>query len=305
MAGSTIWLRTPEAREQQQAGSGEGKGLVANTVRKRIGNAKQFFEDAVSRELLNRNPFANLKGSVGSNRERDYFLSREDAARITEACPDHEWRLIFALSRYSGLRCPSEHLALRWSDINWARGTMIVRSSKTARYEGKGSRTIPIFPELRAALNESWEQSQPGDDRVITRYSGAGKNLRTTFQKIVRRAGLDPWPKLFQNLRASRATELANEHSAHVSAAWLGHSTAIAAKHYWQVTEADFEKARAEVDPSGAKAKKSETPEAQQAHAGSRMASQASPPAQKKTPGNVRFPEVFHDFQWAILDSNQ
>lgn len=26
-------------------------------------------------------------------------------------------------------------------------------------------------------------------------------NLRTTFEKIVRRAGLTPWPKLFHNLR--------------------------------------------------------------------------------------------------------
>ena len=48
---------------------------------------------------------------VNRNRKRDYFLTREDAAKITDACPDHEGRLIFALSRYVGLRCPSEHLA--------------------------------------------------------------------------------------------------------------------------------------------------------------------------------------------------
>jgi len=48
---------------------------------------------------------------------------------------------------------------------------------------------------------------------------------------------------LFQNLRASRATELASEHPAHVAAAWLGHSTLVANKHYWQVTDADFAKA--------------------------------------------------------------
>jgi len=44
-------------------------------------------------------------------------------------------------------------------------------------------------------------------------------------------------------LRASRATELASEHPAHVAAAWLGHSTLVANKHYWQVTDADFAKA--------------------------------------------------------------
>ena len=49
-------------------------------------------------------------------------------------------------------------------------------------------------------------------------------------------------PKLFQNLRASRATELAAEHPGHVAAEWLGHSTAVAQKHYWQVTDADFDR---------------------------------------------------------------
>ncbi|MEX2188557.1 MAG: hypothetical protein WD875_17245, partial [Pirellulales bacterium] len=33
------------------------------------------------------------------------------------------------------------------------------------------------------------------------------------------------------------------EYPAHVAAAWLGHSTLVAHKHYWQVTEADYERA--------------------------------------------------------------
>jgi hypothetical protein len=57
------------------------------------------------------------------------------------------------------------------------------------------------------------------------------------------------WPKLFQNLRASRTTELAAEYPAHVAAYWLGHSTLVASKHYWQVTDADYE--RANVQPTG------------------------------------------------------
>ena len=58
-----------------------------------------------------------------------------------------------------------------------------------------------------------------------------------------RRAGVSSWPKLFQNLRASRATELAAEYPGHEAAEWLGHSTAIAQKHYWQVTDANFARA--------------------------------------------------------------
>jgi hypothetical protein len=57
------------------------------------------------------------------------------------------------------------------------------------------------------------------------------------------KANVVPWQKLFQNVRASRANELAAEYPAHVAAAWMGHSTAVANKHYWRVTDADFDKA--------------------------------------------------------------
>jgi hypothetical protein len=60
---------------------------------------------------------------------------------------------------------------------------------------------------------------------------------------LITSAGVKPWPKLFQNLRASRATELAAEFPAHVAADWLGHSTMVAQKHYWRTQDSDFEKA--------------------------------------------------------------
>ena len=68
-------------------------------------------------------------------------------------------------------------------------------------------------------------------------------NLRTQLQRIIRRAGLKPWPKLFHNLRATRETELAEEYPLHVVCAWIGNSKAIAAKHYLQVNDAHFEQA--------------------------------------------------------------
>ena len=63
---------------------------------------------------------------------------------------------------------------------------------------------------------------------VISRYRASNANLRTQLMRIIKAAELTPWPKLFQNLRASRATELAAEHPGHVAAQWLGRSNAIA-----------------------------------------------------------------------------
>ncbi len=237
------WLKTPAARCNRYAENDASTGLAPNTVRKRISNAKQFFQDAVDREMLNRNPFAKLKGSVGGNRRRDFFVTQEMTQCVLDACLDGQWRLMVALARYGGLRCPTEIVALRWCDIDWHQKRMTVYSSKTEHHEGKASRLVPIFPELLPFLEAEWQAADEGQTYVITRYRERTANLRTQLQRIIARAGHEPWPKLWQNLRASRATELANTFPAHVAAAWMGHSKEIANKHHWQVTEEHFEQA--------------------------------------------------------------
>ena len=57
------------------------------------------------------------------------------------------------------------------------------------------------------------------------------------------RAGVASWPKPFQNLRASRETELARAFPLHVVTEWLGNTPQIALKHYLQVTDEDFARA--------------------------------------------------------------
>jgi hypothetical protein len=79
-----------------------GQGLAENTVRRRCGMAKHFFRVAVRRGLIPSNPFEDLKASVKGNAKRLYFISREEAEKVLEACPCPEWRLIFALCRYGG-----------------------------------------------------------------------------------------------------------------------------------------------------------------------------------------------------------
>ena len=69
------------------------------------------------------------------------------------------------------------------------------------------------------------------------------KKYSTRLKKIITRAGLKPWPKLFQNMRATRQTELSAQFPLHVVCAWLGNSAPIAQKHYLQVTEQHFAEA--------------------------------------------------------------
>jgi integrase len=217
--------------------------VSTNTARRLAGRAKQFFRFAVRKKAIPSNPFDDLKTNVGSNPERVHYITRDVATTVLAACPDAEWRLLFALSRYGGLRCPSEHLLLRWADVDWARGRMLVRSPKTEHHEGGDARSVPIFPELLPYLRDAFEAAEAGAEFAIARYRHSNVNLRTQLMKIMRRAHVTPWPKLFHNLRSTRQTELEEQYPTHVVCAWLGNSVAVARKHYLQVTEEHFEKA--------------------------------------------------------------
>ena len=218
-------------------------GLQENTARKHIAVAKLFFGTAVKKQLITSNPFSGLKATILPNTERFHFITREDIEKVIKACPNAEWRLIVALSRYGGLRCPSETISLTWKDIDWEHGRIRVRSPKTEHHAGGESRVIPMFPELRPYLDAVWEEAQPGAKYVITQYRDKTQNLRSRLLDIIWAAGLKEWPKLFQNLRSTRETELAEEFPMHVVCKWIGNSQPVAAKHYLQLTDEHFERA--------------------------------------------------------------
>ncbi|MGE4002282.1 MAG: tyrosine-type recombinase/integrase, partial [Planctomycetaceae bacterium] len=177
------YLKT-SAREHRYGDSGSEEPLDAATIRKRISNAKQFFGDALERGLIEANPFAALKGANVGNAARQFFVISDMTAKILDACPDSQWRLIVALCRYGGLRCPSELVGLELTDVDWEAERIRVRSPKTEQHEGKAERIIPLFTELRSHLEVAWDEAPVGATHFITRYRDATQNLRTTFQKI-------------------------------------------------------------------------------------------------------------------------
>ena len=83
------------------------------TAGRAIKRARQFFKAALRDKLVTENPFADVKASGQPNKERQFHVDRETIYRVIASAPSAEWRLIIALARFGGLRCPSEHLALR------------------------------------------------------------------------------------------------------------------------------------------------------------------------------------------------
>lgn len=237
--------------------------FARTTAAKTIKRARQIFKAAVRKGILATNPLADVKAGSEENRDRMHFVSRDIAEQVIAACPDAEWKAIFALARYGALRCPSELAELKWGDIDFKGDCMMqVRSPKL---KGKKTylRAVPIFdevyPHLAALYDEACQRhdfEDPKlwkDEKVIPR-ARHGHNLATQLNRIIiKGAGIKPmippkgrkdpkgkndktdigqaWPRLMQNCRSSRQSELLENPALDIVLVceWLGNSPAVAA----------------------------------------------------------------------------
>jgi hypothetical protein len=169
------------------------------------------------------------------NESRTFYVDLDTTRQAINMAPDSQWRLIMALCRYGGLRCPSEVLALKWAHVDFEGNRLTIPHCKTRK------RVMPILPELRPDLEDCFDPEQV---RVIHKYRQSNVNLRKGFREILENAEIQPWERLFHNLRGSLQTDLINQgHPAHGVSRWVGSSRQIMEQHYLRVTGADFDKA--------------------------------------------------------------
>lgn len=210
--------------------------LSPNTVRKMMGVCRQFFKAA----SIHPNPFVHpdIKTHVRGNPAKMDIIDGDLARRMLAAMPDREWRILFALCRWAGLRCPSEALRVEWGDVNWSNETMRVHSPKTEHIAGKECRVIPLFPEVRRELEPCYD---PSGGPVLPELSECdGAAIRMKFARILRAAGIRKPREMFRSLRKSCETELVTRHPIHVVCRWLGNDPIVAHEHYLATTGADF-----------------------------------------------------------------
>jgi len=184
---------------------------------------------AVRMKLIEENPFQDLKSGATPSRYTRY-ITPDEITRIIEACPSAEWKLLFGLARYAGLRIPSESHLLIWGDVNWERGLLTVRSPKTEHHVGHGQRVVPITPKLMALLLDRFSESDE-DDQHLVKIRGQGCIMRQV-RAICARAGVELWARLWQTLRASCEKEWAMTFPQYAVSKWIGHSINVSGRHY-------------------------------------------------------------------------
>lgn len=204
---------------------------AATTASKYIKTAKMFINAAVKSRLLAVNPFADLYVGGKRDKDRDHYVDMRTVDLLIETNRQPLWKLIFALTRIAGFRCPSEILALQWSDIDWQQGVIALDSPKT------GLRRLPIFKSVRPYLEDL---PQTGG-YVCHKYRNSDASAFTRHLEITcRNAGVLCWPKPWVNMRASARTDMEAEYPVATCDLWMGHSTKVAREHYARVSNDDW-----------------------------------------------------------------
>jgi hypothetical protein len=89
----------------------KARGMATTTIHKRIQFARQFMHDAVDWKIIDENPFCKVKTQKSSVKVNE-FVPREVVDKLMKKA-NPVWQVILGLSRYGGLRTPSETLSLR------------------------------------------------------------------------------------------------------------------------------------------------------------------------------------------------
>jgi len=146
--------------------------LGATSINKMLTTLAAILETAVEYELIARNPAQGRERRLPAIKPHRSWLDRAehitallDAARAI----DRESRTGVGLRRpliatllFAGLRV-GELMALRWSDVDLARGTIRVRQAKT----DAGVRIVHVLPVLRGELAERRDRVRAGPSELV------------------------------------------------------------------------------------------------------------------------------------------
>jgi len=183
-------------------------GAVSNR-NKHIQRGKRFFKTAVEDRLIKSSPAQHLKFEGGKpDKSRQFIITADMTKRMLDGLPDANWRALFALMRFQGMR-RLEAVELKWSEVDLAGNRLRFTSTKT------GYRECPIFPETLPYLLDAADIRGESQEAVV-RWHSDEHSVTPLLIKHAKRILGKAWPKICTNLRSTRRTELDDRFPEHV-----------------------------------------------------------------------------------------
>jgi integrase len=155
-----------------------------NTTSTILAAAHSMFEWSTEQKLVETNPFAKVRRPA---REANVeYLTKDDARRLIEAAEGRAdlrggvFAIGFRLGLFAGLRA-GEIFGLRWSDVDFGRGTLTVRRSFHGPTKSGKPRTVPMPDELAQALL-AWKQRCPATPEGVVCPLSQSRSARANAQ---------------------------------------------------------------------------------------------------------------------------
>jgi len=226
------------------------RGLTNRTLRHIHIVIKAALREAVTQRKLVHNPAASIQTPRKSRKISIRFFKPDEAKSFCEAAKTDRHGAIFLFALETGMR-PEEYLALRWSDLDWAKRQVTVSRTLSLPREGgykfietaktkKSYRTLPVSSMLMGKLRDHHEtqivykkymvEHGKWEDHDLIFSSATGTpyflhNLGRYFKRLLTNAELDPKMRLY-DLRHSCATlMLSSGVNAKIVSERLGHAS--------------------------------------------------------------------------------
>jgi integrase len=140
--------------------------------------------------------------SPADEKKRERILTREEEQKLLDACDQPKCkhlRIIIICALDTGMR-QGEILKLKWSDVDFDNGLIIVRAFNTKTMK---ERTVSITTRLKFELERLWGTSDKDLEDLVF---GISDNVKNSFTRVRDKAKLGDLR--FHDLRHTHATRL-------------------------------------------------------------------------------------------------
>ena len=207
-----------------------------HTISRVVRHASTLFSHAEKRKQIPLNPFKLLDCRTPKVDKDNYVYQpvKTFVDKVLPKCPNIGWAMVFVLLRGLGLR-HNEVDRVLIKDVHLKQRCIKIKNPKhhqttkhRTRYAG-----IPAWcvPYITTALTQAQRADHTADSRLI---EGALliRSRRKATLRIIRTAGVEPWPDLFQMMRRMARRDYKESVGPELASVWLGHSTKVGETNY-------------------------------------------------------------------------